>query len=117
MTAVTTNQPLDTTAAAPPSSMWTTTRLVALLFTAVDVLLLARFAFKLFAADPDQSLVSAIYRITEQLVAPFRGIVATPAGPPVVEIDTVLAMVAYALIGALVAGVIHAFIGRREDTI
>jgi hypothetical protein len=114
-TTTTTNQPLDTTAASPPSSMWTATRLVVLLFTVVDVLLLARFALKLFGANPEQPLVSAIYRFTEQLIAPFRGILAQPAGPPVFEIATLLAIVFYILVAALVGGVIHAFGGRRAD--
>jgi len=115
MTTTTTNRPLDTTAAAPPSSMWTATRLVVLLFTVLEVLLLARLALKLFGADPEQSLVSALYAFTEQLVAPFRGILAQPAGAPVFEIATLIAIVFFVLVGALVAGLIQAFTGRRAD--
>jgi uncharacterized protein YggT (Ycf19 family) len=115
MTITTTNRPLDTTAAAPPSSMWTTTRLVLLLFTVLEVLLLARVALKLFGADPEQPMVSALYAFTEQLVTPFRGIFTQPAGAPVFEIATLVAIVFFVLVGALVAGLVQAFTGRRAD--
>ena len=75
-------------AAAPASSasMWTATRVIALVFTVLEVLLLVRFAFKLLGANADQPFASAIYGITEPLVAPFRGIFAQPAGTPIVEV-------------------------------
>ena len=95
--------------------MWTATRLIGLLFAVVDLVLVARFALKLLGADSGQSLVSAIYRNTEPLVAPFRGMLVQPVGSPPLEIDTLLAIVVYGLVGALVAGVIHAFTGRRGE--
>jgi uncharacterized protein YggT (Ycf19 family) len=115
MTTTTTNRPLDTTAATPPSSMWTATRLVVLLFTVLEVLLLARLALKLFGADPEQALVSGLYALSEPLMAPFRGIFAQPAGAPVFEIATLVAIVFFVLVGALVAAIIQAFTGRRAD--
>ena len=115
MTTTTTNRPLDTTAAAPPSSMWTATSLVVLLFTFLEVLLVARLALKVFGADPGDSLVSSLYAFTEQLVAPFRGILAQPAGAPVFEVATLVAIVFFMLVGALVAGLIQAFTGKRAD--
>jgi uncharacterized protein YggT (Ycf19 family) len=113
----TANRPLDTTAAAPPSSMWTATSLVVLLFTVLEVLLLARLSLKLLGADPAQSLVSSLYAFTEQLVAPFRGIFAQPAGAPVFEIAALVAIVFFVFVGGLVAGLIQAFTGRRAATI
>ena len=115
MTSTSARQPLDTTAASPPSSMWTATRLVILLFTFIDALLFARFALKLFDADATQSLVSTIYRTTEPLIVPFRGMLAEPAGPPVVDIQSILAMLFYALVAALVAGIVHALTRRRGE--
>jgi uncharacterized protein YggT (Ycf19 family) len=111
----TSNRPLDTTAAAPPASMWTATRLVVLLFTVLEMLLLTRLSLKLFGANPEQPLVSALYAFTEQLVAPFRGILAQPADAPVFEVATLVAIVFFVLVGALVGGLIQAFTGRRAD--
>ena len=52
-------------------------RITAVFFTAVEVLLLVRFALKLFGANQGQPLASAVYAITEPLVAPWR-----PYHPP-----------------------------------
>jgi len=44
--------------------VWTVTRVVVLLFTVLEVILLVRFILKFAAANPDQPLVSALYGIT-----------------------------------------------------
>ena len=103
------------TAPAAGTSIWTATRVIALVFTVVEVLLLIRFALKLFGANPDQSLVSAIYGVTEPLIAPFRGIFAQPAGTPVVEIATILAIIFFVLVAALIVAVVRAVTGRRAQ--
>src|SRR5437667_11958885 len=73
-------------APAAVASIWTVTRVIALVFTVLEVLLLFRFAFKLLGANADQPFVSAIYGITVPLVGPFRGNFAQPAGHPVLRI-------------------------------
>jgi uncharacterized protein YggT (Ycf19 family) len=127
--AMTTNRPPDTTPApsdnstnvnvstapAAGTSIWTATRVIALVFTVVEVLLLIRFALKLFGANADQSLVSAIYGVTEPLIAPFRGVFAQPAGTPVVEIATILAIIFFVLVAALIVAVVRAVTGRRAQ--
>jgi hypothetical protein len=60
-------------------------------------------------------LVSAIYGVTEPLVGPFRGIFAQPAGTPVVEIATLLAIVFFVLIAALVVALARAVTGKRGE--
>ena len=126
---MTTNRPPDTTPApsdnstnvnvstapAAGTSIWTATRVIALVFTVVEVLLLIRFALKLFGANADQSLVSAIYGVTEPLIAPFRGVFAQPAGTPVVEIATILAIIFFVLVAALIVAVVRAVTGRRAQ--
>jgi uncharacterized protein YggT (Ycf19 family) len=126
---MTTNRPSDTAPApsdsstnvnvsgapAPGASIWTATRVIALVFTVVDVLLLIRFTLKLFGANADQSLVSAIYGVTEPLIAPFRGVFAQPAGTPVVEIATILSIIFFVLVAALVVAVVRAVTGRRAQ--
>jgi len=102
-------------APAPGTSIWTATRVIALVFTVVEVLLLIRFALKLFGANADQSLVSAIYGVTEPLIAPFRGVFAQPTGTPVVEIATLLAIIFFVLVAALIVAVVRAVTGRRAQ--
>ena len=108
---MTSSQPTDTTASAP--SIWTATRVIALVFTVLEVLLLVRFTLKLLGANADHPLTSAIYGITEPLVAPFRGIFAQPAGTPVVEIATLLSIVFFVLVAALIVALVRAVTGRR----
>jgi uncharacterized protein YggT (Ycf19 family) len=104
------------TASAGHPSIWTTSRVIALVFSVLEVLLLVRFALKLFAANAEQALVSGIYGVTEPLVAPFRGIFAQPAGTPVVEIATLLAIVFLVLVAALAMGIVRAATGRRSES-
>jgi len=126
----TTTTPKDT-AAPPPSqsptnvnvsteprdtAIWTASRVIALVFTVLEVLLLVRFTLKLLGANADQPLASAIYGITEPLVGPFRGIFAQPAGTPVVEIATLLSIVFFVLVAALVFALVRAVTGRRGDS-
>ena len=66
--------------------VWTVTRVVTLLFTVLETLLLLRFVLKLFGANANQPLVSGLYRITEPLVRPFQGIFPEPSGPPALDL-------------------------------
>ena len=97
-------------------SIWTATRVIALVFTVLEVLLLVRFALKLLAANADQPFVSAIYGITEPLVAPFRGIFAQTAGTPVVEIATILSVIFFVLLAALIVAIVRAVTGKRGES-
>jgi YggT family protein len=126
----TTNQPTNTTTPAPShrstnvsvsaapatsTSIWTATRVIALVFTVLEVLLLVRFAFKLLGANANQPFASAIYGITEPLVAPFRGIFAQPDGTPIVEIATLLSVVFFVLVAALIVALVRAYTGKRGE--
>jgi uncharacterized protein YggT (Ycf19 family) len=104
------------TAPSRGASIWTTSRVVALVFTVIEVLLLVRFSFKLLGANPSQPFSSAIYGITEPLVAPFRGIFAQPDGTPIVEIATLLSIVFFVLVAALVVALVRAYTGRRAES-
>ncbi|HVD30762.1 MAG TPA: YggT family protein [Methylomirabilota bacterium] len=95
--------------------MWTASRIIALVFTVLEVLLLVRFAFKFLGANADQPFASAIYGITEPLVGPFRGIFAQPAGTPVVEIAALLSIVFFVLVAALIVALVRAYTGRRAE--
>ena len=86
------------------------------MFTVVEVLLLVRFTLKLLAANADQPLVSAIYGVTTPLVEPFRGMFAQPGGTPVVEIATLLSIVFFVLVAALIVAIVRSVTGRRGDS-
>jgi len=97
-------------------SVWTASRIIALVFTVLEVLLLVRFTLKLLGANADQAFVSAIYGITEPLVAPFRGILAQPAGTAGVEIASILAVIFFVLVAALIVAIVRAVTGKRGES-
>jgi uncharacterized protein YggT (Ycf19 family) len=103
------------TTQAERSSIWTASRIIALVFTVIEVLLLVRFVAKLFGANANQAFVSAIYGVTEPLVAPFRGIFAQPTGTSGFEIAALLSILFFVLVAALVVAMVRAFTGKRGE--
>ena len=97
------------------SSMWTTSRVVALVFTIIEVLLLIRFTGKLLGANASQGFVAAIYGITEPFVAPFRGIFTQPEGTQMFEIASLLSVLFFVLVAALIVALVRAFTGKRAE--
>jgi uncharacterized protein YggT (Ycf19 family) len=102
-----------TTAVARNDAVWAVTRIVTLLFTVLEVLLLLRFVLKLFGANANQPIVSGLYRITEPLVRPFQGIFPEPAGPPALDLAALLAVAFFFLIAALVVAIVSAVTSPR----
>jgi uncharacterized protein YggT (Ycf19 family) len=97
-------------------TVWTVTRVVTLLFTVLEVLLLLRFVLKLLGANAQQPLVSGLYRITEPLVRPFQGIFPEPSGPPALDLAALLAIAFFFLIAALIVALVRAITSAREPT-
>ncbi|HEX9494691.1 MAG TPA: YggT family protein [Candidatus Limnocylindria bacterium] len=97
----------------PYAPVWTVTRVVTLLFTVLEVLLLIRFVLKLLGANPAQPLVSGLYAITEPLVRPFQGIWPQTSTPVVIDLPALLAIVFLFLIAALVVALVRAIAGNR----
>jgi len=97
-------------------AVWTVTRVVTLLFTVLEVLLILRFVLKLTGANAQQPLVSGLYGITEPLVRPFQGIFPEPAGPPVLDLAALLAVAFFFLIAALIVAIVRAVTSAREPT-
>lgn len=97
----------------PNSSLWTTSRIVALAFVVVETMLAIRFLLKLLGASAQQSLVSAIYAVTGPLVAPFQGIFGQPEGTSSLEIASLLAIVFFVLLAALSLAIVRAVTGSR----
>jgi len=102
-----------TTTAAATNTVWAVTRVVTLLFTVLEVLLLLRFVLKLMGANANQPLVSGLYGVTEPLVRPFQGIFPEPAGPPVLDLAALLAVVFFFLIAALIVALVRAITSAR----
>lgn len=94
-------------------AVWAVTRIVTLLFTVLEVLLLFRFILKLFGANANQPLVSGLYRLTEPLVRPFQGIFPEPSGPPVLDLAALLAVAFFFLIAALIVAIVRAITSPR----
>ena len=97
----------------PYAPVWTVTRVITLLFTVLEVLLLVRFGLKLLGANAQQPLVNALYAITEPLVRPFQGIWPQTSTPVVFDLPALLAIVFLFLIAALVVALVRAIAGSR----
>ncbi|HEX4744795.1 MAG TPA: YggT family protein [Candidatus Limnocylindria bacterium] len=91
--------------------VWTLTRVVTLIFTVLEVLLLFRFLLKLFGANQTQPLVAALYGVTDPLVRPFEGIFAIPPDSPF-DVAALLAIVFLFLVAALIVALVKAIAGR-----
>jgi YggT family protein len=97
----------------PYAPVWTVTRVIVLLFTVLEVVLLIRFGLKLLGANPQQALVNALYAATEPLVRPFQGIWPQTNTPVVFDLPALLAIVFLFLIAALVVALVRAIAGNR----
>src|SRR5262249_1851387 len=76
----------------PSSVVRASTRLVVVVFTTLEVLLLLRFTFKLAGANAAQPLMAELYGFTDALVRPFQGIFPEPRGVgTVVDLAALLA--------------------------
>lgn len=97
----------------PYAPVWTVTRVITLLFTVLEVLLLVRFGLKVLGANAQQPLVNGLYAITEPLVRPFQGIWPQTNTPVVFDLPALLAIVFLFLIAALVVALVRAIAGSR----
>lgn len=99
---------VNAVAAAP---VFTMTRVLLLLFTVLEVLLLIRFVLKLTGANAQQPLVAGLYGMTEPLVRPFQGIFAIPEGLAF-DVAALLAIIFLFLVAALIVAIVRAIAGR-----
>lgn len=100
-------------AAAASDAVTIVTRVVMLVITVLEALLLFRFVFKLTGANASQPLISWLYAFTEPLVRPFQGIFPEPRAPAVViDVAALLAIVFLLLVGWLIVALVRAIAGR-----
>jgi len=70
------------------------------LFVVLELLIGLRVVLKLIASDPNNAFANFIYRVTNFFLQPFFGLTSTPAAQGMVlEIPSIIAMFAYALLG------------------
>lgn len=82
----------------------------------LEILFGLRFVLKLFAANPASGFAQFIYGVTEVFLWPFRGLVVTPAAGNgvVLEISTLIAMVAYFMLFWIITEVISLLFGTSR---
>ncbi len=88
------------------------TRVVMIVFTVLEVLLLFRFTFKLAGANAAQPLVAWLYAFTDPLVRPFQGIFPEPRAGVVIDIASLLSILFLFLISWLIVALVRAIAGR-----
>ena len=82
--------------------------LISAFFGLITITVGLRFIFRLFGANPSTPFVSLVYNISAPLVAPFAGIFGQnttidPAIGAVFEWTSLIALVVYALIAAVIS--------------
>lgn len=88
-------------------------QLVYFLTGALGVLLLLRVVLRLLAANPNNQFAQLIYGLSNPFVASFANLFGNPVlGRSVVDINALVAIVAYALLGWLVGRLIWLVLSR-----
>lgn len=85
--------------------------IVQLITGVIASILAVRFLLALFGANPNNTVVDFVYSVTAPLIAPFSTLFENPEIEQAArfEIETLLAIIAYLLIGALIIKVIGLF--------
>lgn len=85
-------------------------RIVLFVAIILETLIAFRIFLKLIAANPESGFASFIYNTTNLFLLPFAGLTATPsANGAVLEVSSIIAMIAYAVLFWLIVYVIHLF--------
>ena len=102
----------ERTVVAGPSPLGVLTRLVVFLFGLIQLVIGLRIVLLLFAARESNSIVAAIYNVSEIFVAPFRGIFGVrelEAGASTLDIWAIVALIAWVIIELVVLALIRVF--------
>ena len=87
-------------------------RIISYLVSALLVLLLLRFLLRLSGANPENMFANFIYNLSEPFFAPFDNLFMNPTdlvGTNVFDVNVLVAMGAYALLGWLTIRLIYSF--------
>ncbi len=91
-------------------------RVINIIFSLAGIILIFRFVFRLFGANPDNQFVDLLYRITEPYVGIFSGIFAEVEwGNGVFEPATLIALVVLFIASWLIQSLFAKRTVRREE--
>ena len=89
-----------------------------LIFGLIETLLLIRFVLRALGANPNAGFAQFIYGITGGLVAPFVGLFGSPSyDGSVLELNSLVALIVYALLGWLIAKIVWLLIGESRSAV
>jgi uncharacterized protein YggT (Ycf19 family) len=93
------------------------TRAIYLIFGFIEAVLLIRIVLKALGANADAGFAQLLYGITAPIVAPFVGLFGTPqaATGATLELNSLIALVIYALVGWLLARVAWLAFGEARS--
>lgn len=89
---------------------------ILLLLGALEILLAIRFFLRVTGANTSNSFAQFIYSLSEGFVAPFSTLFVSPVkgdGAYIFDVNILIAMVVYALLGWLVLAVVNYLQGRQ----
>src|SRR5438445_4868126 len=93
-------------------------QLVYWVFGLIEGLILIRFFLKALGANPSAGFAQFIYGITAPLVAPFYGLFGNPtAQGSVLELHSIVALIAYALLAWLVVRLTWILVGESRSAV
>jgi hypothetical protein len=88
-------------------------RVVYFLFGALELLLALRVILRALGANPDNAFGSLVYGLSQPFVALFATLFGNPAvNGAVIEITTIVAMIAYAILAWLIGRIIWLTLSR-----
>ena len=84
------------------------------LFGLIEIVIALRVLLKLLAANPNAGFTQFIYNLSAPFVAPFEGIVGTPAASngAVFEFSSILAIIVYLLLSWIIVKLLQLLIDR-----
>jgi YggT family protein len=97
---------------------WRFVQAIWLVFGIIEGLLAIRFALRALGANASAGFAEFIYGLTAPFVAPFVGLFANPSSSgSVLELNTIVAMIAYALLGWLLAKIVWLVVGEERSAV
>ena len=97
---------------------WRFVQAIWLVFGVIEGLLAIRFALRALGANASAGFAEFIYGITAPFVAPFVGLFSNPSSSgSVLELNTLVALIAYALLGWLLAKIVWLIVGEERSAV
>lgn len=91
---------------------------VLLLIVALEILLALRFFLRLTGANVDNQFARFIYNLSDPFIAPFATLFISPttaSGTHIFDLNTLVALMAYGLLGSLVVAVLNYLQGQEQN--